>query len=340
MINTSIEKISHPISESSRLFPKLLSSTEVFQRAKKDFNKEPQILDKVLEEFVNDHVRIVQVGNTEITIVDQEHDEYKSELSPVLQAYLNSPRTQTAVVEYFMPELLKNAANVPAIGNKAYQEMKKLNQEGQGSMFMEIAEIMKKNGKTVTCVDIANKLSYELYYALMKGQFLPFISSLIPQIPYSLADRVLLSSVLPMVSWAADSVLESYGKGIYDKQRVSWWENLIMSMEDGRRIYAAKGLENIAKDFNGQYPTQNRLENNQIVVIYPKAHSNRIVDYMTSSSILKKGIRKAKQFLYYLPNLDYSYRIYSWKEMLANVTGKEELASWQLTASKKFGPLQ
>ncbi|MBD3279212.1 MAG: hypothetical protein GF390_00690 [Candidatus Pacebacteria bacterium] len=45
---------------------------------------------------------------------------------------------------------------------------------------MHIAEIMKKGGKTISCVDITNRVSYEAYYNLMKLQALPMAASLIP----------------------------------------------------------------------------------------------------------------------------------------------------------------
>jgi len=59
---------------------------------------------------------------------------------------------------------------------------------------------------------------------------------------------------------------------------------------------------------------------------------------MTSESTFTKAAKSAKQFLYYLPGLDYSYRTYGWKDILAKATDKPELASWQLTTSRKIGP--
>lgn len=290
---------------------------------------------------MKDHVRVVRVGNADVTIVDQEHDEHKGQIDPVLQAYLDSPSTKTAVVEYFMPELQRNAPKLPEFVNKSIGSIEDLTKEGRGSMFMDIAEIMKKDGKTVSCVDIANKLSYEIYYALMKGQALPAVASLIPQIPLSPVDRLLLASVLPLVFWGGDELLETGGKGIYNKQKISLLENLALSMEDGRRIYAAKGLKSLAQDYNKEYPVSNAgQENPQIVVVYPRAHAIRIADYMTSDSLVTKAAKTAKQFLYYLPNLDYSYRTYTWKDMLAKATNKPELASWQLTTSKKVSPFK
>jgi len=90
-----------------------------------------------------------------------------------------------------------------------------------------------------------------------------------------------------------------------------------LSMEDGRRVYAAAGLKVLAQDYNKEYPTQNmnQQDNNnhpQIVVVYPRAHATRIANYMTSESTFTKAAKAAN---------------------------KPELASWQLTANKKIGPL-
>jgi len=333
----------HPAREIKKLSPILLSSSEVLRKAKIDFINQPQLESPKLEAFVNDHVRIVRMGNTDITIIDQEHDEHKGELNPLLTAYLTHQRTKTAVVEYFMPELQRNASKTPEFVKKNIISVDGIIDEGRGSMFMDIAEIMKINGKSVSCVDIANKLSYESYYALMKGKALPAFAALIPQIPLSPIDRLLLSTIMPLVSWSGDSVLEMLGKGIYDKQKISLLENLALSMEDGRRVYAAAGLKVLAQDYNKEYPTQNmnQQDNNnhpQIIVVYPRAHATRIANYMTSESTFTKAAKSAKQFLYYLPGLDYSYRTYEWKDILAKATDKPELASWQLTTSRKIGP--
>ena len=64
----------HPAREIKKLSPILLSSSEVLRKAKIDFINQPQLESPKLEAFVNDHVRIVCMGNTDITIIDQEHD--------------------------------------------------------------------------------------------------------------------------------------------------------------------------------------------------------------------------------------------------------------------------
>ena len=136
-----------------------------------------------------------------------------------------------------------------------------------------------------------------------------------------------------------DSKMEFLDKGIYNKDKISKLQSLYISMEDARRIYAAKGLKTLAQDYNREYPSSNRGNRNQIAVVYPKAHASRIVDYMTSKNAFVKGMETAKKFLYSLPNLDYSYRIYNWKDTLAKVSNKPELAAWQLTTEKKFSPV-
>ena len=207
MIDLAPEFLNRHLEKKSVPPPQLLSSEEAIKKAKQDFLNKPGLENTQIEQFVKDHVRIVRVGNADVTIIDQEHDEHKGQIDPVLQAYLDSPLTKTAVVEYFMPELKRNAPKLPEFIEKNLGSINDLTKEGRGSMFMDIAEIMKKDGKTVSCVDIANKLSYEAYYALMKGQALPMFASLIPQIPLSPVDRLLLASVLPMVSWGADELL-------------------------------------------------------------------------------------------------------------------------------------
>src|SRR3989344_5332206 len=95
--------------ENIKLIPKLLNKEETLLLAEKDFGRQSDFGADQIKEFVNDHVKIVQIGNTDVTIIDQEHDDYTGDLNPVLKAYLNSSRTRTAVVEYFLPELERNA---------------------------------------------------------------------------------------------------------------------------------------------------------------------------------------------------------------------------------------
>lgn len=315
--------------------PRLVPLEEVRKTSEIDFKTHIDLETSQVEQFIQEHVRVVRVGEIDVTIIDQEHEEYKGKLNPVLKAYLNSPRTKTAVVEYFLPELQRNAPNFPDFINKI-GNVNDLYKEGKGTMFMDIAEEMKNQGKTISCVDIANKLSYEAYYAAMKMQALPLLSTLFPQIPFSPAERLLLATVLPLVSWGGDELLEGIGKGIYNKEKLSHLENLCLSMEDGRRIYAAKGLELMAKDYNKEFPSKSDSERSQIVVVYPKAHATRIANYMTSESLFTAAAKFAKKFLYHLPNLDYSYRTYLWKDMLAKFTNNPELASWQLVTTKKI----
>ncbi|MBI4973631.1 hypothetical protein HZC27_03415 [Candidatus Roizmanbacteria bacterium] len=313
--------------------PYLLSQEQILKTFPLDFKDRPNLDTKKLESFVKEHVRVVRVADTDVTIIDQEHDEYKGEINPILQAYLESKRTKTAVVEYFLPELSRNAPHLPKVVKKIMGDpIEELpTKDTRANLFMDIAEVMKKCGKTVTCVDIANKLSYELYHLLMKGQSLTMILSLIPQIPFSIADRLFLSTIAPLASLGGDEILEKSDKGIYDKQKISWDENLYISMEDGRRIYAAKALKKLGEDYTKEYPMKDESSRPQIIIVYPRAHALRIADYMTSKSLFTQAAQSAKQFLYYLPNLDHAYRTYTWKE--------SHPPSWDLTTSKKVSPL-
>lgn len=334
MLDASFETTPHNFNERN-LAPKLLSGDDAQALAMADFGKIQELNGNQIEQFVNNHVRVVRIGNVDVTIIDQEHEDFKGELNPVLGAYLKSGRTRTAAVEYFMPELQQNATNLPVIGSKAYDAMLALKKEGRGSMFMAIADIMREQNKTISCVDIANKLDYEAYYALMKGSILPALSAIFPQLPYTPMERLLLAAALPVGGWFVDELLEAVGKGIYDKQGISKLENLYLSMEESRRIYASKGLNQLAKDYNKEYPSKAGQGNPQIVVVYPRAHAIRIANYMTSQDVFTKTAKFIKGFLTHLPNLDYSYRTYTWKDTLAKISEKPELAAWQLTTSKK-----
>ena len=313
----------------------LVPSLEVLQNSQLEFKDKPELTSVQIETFVKEHVRIVRSGNVDITIIDQEHDEYKGQLDPVLKVFLESPRTKTAVVEYFLPELKQNSPPIPEGIKKIIGSIDNLAKEGRGNFFMDIAEVMKEENKNVSCVDIANNLNYELLYAAYKSRipemFLIGLNKNIPGI-----DRLLLFYLIPLTSWGIDAFTEADRKGIYNKNNITELQNLYTSMEDARRIYAAKGLEQMANDYKNEYPTKTGDTRPQIVVIYPRAHAIRIANYMTNTSTFTKIAKATKSLIYHFPGLEYSYRTYSWKDSLAKLSGKPEMASWQITTSKKF----
>lgn len=311
--------------------PTLVSVEDTIEYISSEFKNRQDLDPPKIESFIKDHVRVVRVGNVDVTIIDQEHSEYKGELDPVLNAFIKSERTKTVVVEYFLPELQQNAAKMGDTGIKHIE--KSAAEGGRGKMFMHIANEAKEVGKTVSTVDIANKAEYEAYWGAIRCGILPIVASSL--ISMDIGDRMASALALYIVSFGADIYMEGEGMGIYNINKISELENLYVSMEDARRVFAAKALNQMAVDYNNEYPKNSDDDRSQIVVVYPKAHAMRIENYMTNQSLFTKSMKTIKNLGYrILPRLDYSYRTYSWKDTFAKALNKPELASWQLTTSK------
>lgn len=103
-------------------------------------------------------------------------------------------------------------------------------------------------------------------------------------------------------------------------------------MEDARRVYAAKLLNQLGEDLNKEYPN----ESAQSVVVYPRAHAIRIANYMTDTSVADRVANRVKEVFYKLPGLDRAIRTYEWKDSLAKQTDRPELASWNLTGYEEL----
>lgn len=309
------------IGEIRNNIPTLISIEETVKDVSLEFRDRQDLGLAQLESFVREHVRVVRIGDVDITIIDQEHNDYKGELDPTLEAFIKSKRTKTVVVEYFLPELRQNAASMGDTGIKRIEQSAA--SSGRGKMFMHIASEAKDVGKTVSTVDIANKASYEAYWGAIRMGVLPIIVS--GFLPMNVQDHAITAFVSSLMSFSIDISMEGERKGIYNKQQISELENLYISMEDARRVFAAKALNQMGIDYNNEYPESNDDGRSQIVVVYPRAHALRIANNMTNQSLFTKYMNAAKSLFYRVPGLDYSYRTYSWSE----------LASWQLTTSKK-----
>ena len=289
-----------------------------------------------VEAFTKEHIRRVRIGSVDVMIIDQEHAEFDSAfgLSPALKACIASGKTRVVLEEYFNPELRTNAEDIPVLG-KAAGLLWKNTEEKQNTRVLfndAVTEECRRAGKPIAVADIANKMSY------MVDRFLPSLTALAAALPlatHNLALANLISAAIYMGG------IEAYGqimnKGIFDKNKIHEYERILLSAEDARRVYVAEGIKQLAHEYQPKegetaMPDETRP---QIVVIYPKAHARRIADYLENPSLAGKLSQVAKRIMYKtLPNLDFSVRIYEWKERLAKLIGNPSLANWQLVSNR------
>lgn len=295
---------------------KFLSLDELISSAESDFSN--QINSGLLsiddiQEFIRKKVIGVKINGVNVISIDFEHSD--EEINPVAQAYLKSPSTRVIVVEYFYPEIKKNAERIGLLSLM----------NNIGGYYSDrivyskkISDICREANKPVAVTDIANKASYISFREFFRNSPQYFklmweMSGVYPELINSLYTPITLTNI----AWILGIVLAyKTGKGIFNKEKISGFEKFFLDFEQARRLYAAKGIEQLTKE----YPPLSQPGKNdpQIIAFYPQAHGIRISDYLINPS---RGLDKAKDIVYKLfgPGLDFSVRQWMWKDSIQKV---------------------
>jgi hypothetical protein len=281
-----------------------------------------------LLKFVDKKVTGVHMNGVDVIFIDTEHNE--SGLDYLSQAYINSPRTSAIVTEYFDPELRNN---IPAWFRKKAEK----SNEGYRRRFRstkEKEEVLRDSQKPVVVADPADRVSYELIYRATRT-VLPLASG-----AAAAAGLVSQTGGAPgMIGAAAVGLLalrmwrtnhqEVYGKGMFNRTKPTDHERLIPDLEQARRLFVARHLEDLTKEYA---PQINSDITPRIIVLYPKAHRLRLMDRLLNPTPHLDQIQTTV-YKTLFPMLDFSRRTYRWKNSLQQLAvhegrSGEGLAGW------------
>lgn len=190
-----------------------------------------------------------------------------------MKAYVDADQTNIIVTEYFEPELKRNGVCLILGPIKTWRSRKKKSSVDDSEYLNKrlnsaevIASAAQEANKPVAVADIGTKFS-----------FLPaFLVSLRIPLPLLAADNKFLFSLgLSVVALQHYFLYFHRGEGIFNKDRIGEFEKFIVDFEQARRQYLEKGVEQLTEKI---YAETNGEETSQVVVLYPRAHGNRMIE--------------------------------------------------------------
>lgn len=292
-----------------------LAPDEILALAKRDksFRRNNEPFTKDDADYVKKNVLGAQVAGVNILTASIEHESLI--VPPVARDFIFSPHTKVVMPEYFYPELRRwlytpSTRRIQKIGkwSKAYQR--------RVSLAKKLADVIGKSEKTVAVADIANKPSYILFREmwLTLPWFVPavtFMPDAVVNDPF--VNFLIFESAVCLTTLIPNS-LNAYffekGRGIFDKKRVHWYESITPHFESARRLFLAKGTQQILEE----YPSAPG-EDAQIVHPFPIAHARRFLKHLVEPTPVADAIMDPV-FRCMGPTLDYTVRQWEPKHML------------------------
>jgi hypothetical protein len=262
-----------------------------------------------IEAFIDNKVTGVNINGVDVISIDVDRE--PGNLEQIIRGYMNCARTKVIVPEYFYPELQSNAGILSSLMEKTASRKVK----GELSKRLYSAQIVtdacRDSGKPIAVAEIANRPSYlaaDEAFNWYPGLLGILFSKLTGQ------DPILFTGVGLDLAYIFNKLrLDRGQKGIFNRDTVSELDKYIPDMEQARRLFLAKGVEQLTQE----YSTAGRPgdETPQIVVLYPKAHGIRMADMLVNPH---PHLDKAKSIAYKIlgPTLDFSVRTYRWKDSL------------------------
>lgn len=247
------------------------------------------VSEEARDRFLKRHVTGYRVNGMRVLLVDHEHDRpfegvKLTKLHPAAKALIASESTYALGMEYFVPEIRRNATRVPYLGRKIIQGEEK---RPRLTFPKELEAVAAKAPKAVFVVDPANRETVALtHYYLPWAVALGLIAA-IPIFPEVVKNPAVL---LPALAYL----------GLYNEVRRigrdhrklhPLFQRFGISEDDGRRVFVAKGIKEVVKKVRETDPKA--IADRQLVVVYPKAHTMTIGDYLEHPHFIK-------QFLYRL----------------------------------------
>ena len=343
---------------------------EIYKNTQIDFTTEinaGKFTDEELKQYISERVQGVRLNGVNVILIKNEYLQDTS-VHPILEAYMASQKTNVVMVEYFDPELRQNAEaakyNIGVLISqgkntlKAYEESIPIFPSLQFSR--NLTATCQKLRKTVAVADIANKPDYSISRTLLR--LFPIESFLTP--PYEtnliqLAKVIINMGIRGTYYRFLESGPEKSTFG-FDKKNIHPNEKFFIDLEDARRLFIAKGIEQLTQEYKpflqNEHPEVEgkkdiiRESNPQIVVCYPEAHIRRILNYLQIHHVTDS----VKEIIHKLtaPTLDYAVRTWEYKDQLqklkesgyqwgkpdkvgtAEENSKPDLAGWRMVSKR------
>lgn len=314
--------------------PRALTKAELLDGAMRQFRdkiSEGDLARWEIERFVSETVTGIKINGVDVISIDIGNHK-KEALSSVAKAYLGSKRTKTIVVEYFEPELRKNGVYAvlhpvksarnygrSMLGKPPIPYTYAKAPHPQLRTAIEVASALKDAGKPVAVADIANQFGFPIAYSTLL--LTPILSlTLALGLPSYVVHARPIAKVAEMVA----------EKGMYNKKRVTKSEHWVLDFEQARRLYLAKGVEQLTKE---QQP-EDEQESPQIVVLYPRAHTMRMEDTL----LHPRRSNKVKSAFYktWAPYLNFSVRHWRYRKAGVDERGRSYKAKWIRESKKRI----
>lgn len=259
---------------------------------------------KVIE-YLAQRLRVLEFNGNRILFIDEDHSEKaKKKLHIALQKIVERPELKTIFIEYFAPEIKKNAreftqhTHIPLnffLGSK----------ERRSRIFSSNQLILKaeQEGKTIAVVDIANSVRYMINKKIMTALGPAVgIGYLLSNPEHGVSAPSGLSLFLAYCSFRSLSeVIPQHhsGKGFLSKIV----DSSTFALEDARRHFISDA---VTTRMTQEQPSSENTNPTEMLVIYPQFHNNRIIHNILYPNKLKKNLYQT-----FFPFLDYHLRLYS-----------------------------
>ena len=313
---------------------RLLTSSELLRNAQQQFlvQLEAGLMEhSALQQFVEKKVKGVKVNGINVITIDIDDRDHFTPLSPITKAYMGADATKVNVIEYFDPELRKNKVHTYMNPRASWRKRRRPleEQDPEESIFRqlyfakEVTEAAKDTGKPVAVMDIADRVSF--FPATIAMRSVPNMVNaglaLADIVPSNLGTIALASSWFALLGY---QMIEN--KGMYNRDQVTVFDKFVLDLEQARRLYVGKGIEQVTRDLSESGATQD----DQVVALYPRAHGIRILDAIVNprpvSNKIKSGIYKISA-----PWLNYETRMWEYKG-----EGSEDQNGWVRTSKKRI----
>jgi hypothetical protein len=270
-------------------------------------------------DFIQSKCEILQLNNCSIIMIDQDHTDDRA-LNPFIESIGSAKNTKAILVEYFRPELLKNAQSFPILGKL----LEKLFDSQIGVTYRtnisdKLADIAKLTNKVIAVSDIACNPQYFYAYGGLSTS-LVIANSFIPELlPLTLAYSTM---------WGVNRVQEFIThSGHFDINQIHQYEQILLDAEDARRVYTATGLQKLTQQYHSSVPNENR-----ILMCFPKEHRMRITNYLMNSMQ-----RSNKRQIYrFLPLIKKTLRQYDWNTSYIDFSENKDLGKWKLFSEESL----
>ncbi len=282
---------------------------------------------------LKERVRVTEENGCLVVFVDEDHHEVNNESLAVWELLLERKQVEGLFIEYFSPELKYNSRKSPIFIKpilSAFFKMKRYKLR----LFSanQVVKIARENQVQISTCDIANSWRYQL------GYFLAYILS-------TLNLSLFLAQTFQEHQWISPTVSLAFSIYIAFKETLNLTaentensaflkkiEHWIVTFEDARRHFVAKGIETKTKQTQ-QKRTEHGSPRPEFIVRYPKAHNNRIIQDLLYPIPIKK-----LAYRIIAPYLDFSIRTFVPYSDGEDVSAEEKrkYSGWKLLERIQF----